>query len=102
MKESASYGRALRRSDVANPEGNARGFAGEKARNRSPEKWDPLVPVRASPDVTRLAKALHWCGNNGASVATIPMTDPDPVGIEKKASIGLSSLSSSPNGTPAS
>ena len=49
----------------------------EKARNRSPEKWEPVVPVRASPSVTRRASAEHWFGSSGASVATIAMTEPD-------------------------
>ena len=52
----------------------------EKARKRSPEKCEPLVPVRARPEVTRRAKAWHWCGNSGASVATTAMTEPAPGG----------------------
>ena len=74
----------------------------EKARNRSPEKCDPLVPVRASPAVTRRASAWHWCGNSGASVATRAMTEPEPGGASRKSAIGLSSASASPSGTPAS
>jgi hypothetical protein len=80
---------------------NAPGLPAEKARNRSPEKCDPLVPVRASPSVTRRASAWHWCGNSGASVATIAITDPAPGGAIRYAAIGLSSPSVSPSGTPA-
>ena len=38
---------------------NAPGLPAEKARNRSPEKCDPVVPVRARPSVTRRASAEH-------------------------------------------
>ena len=37
----------------------ASGFAVEKARKMSPEKCEPVVPVRARPRVTRRAIALH-------------------------------------------
>ena len=89
--------------DSAWPPGRkAPGFAVEKARKRSPEKWDPLVPVRASPAVTRRASAWHWCGNSGASVATTAMTEPAPGGARRNSPIGLSSARSPPTGTPAS
>src|ERR1700722_12282331 len=69
------------------PGRSAPGVAAEKARNRSPEKCDPLAPVRASPAVTRRASAWHWCGNSGASVATTAMTEPAP-GAKREAAIG--------------
>ena len=46
----------------------------------SPEKWLPVVPVRARPSGTRRANALHCPGSNGASVATMTMTEPAPGG----------------------
>jgi hypothetical protein len=80
----------------------AAGFAVEQARKRSPEKCEPLVPVRARPRVTRRASAWVWCGNSGASVATTAMTDPAPGGADLLSAIGLSAFSSSPSGRPAS
>jgi len=74
----------------------APGLAVEKARNRSPEKWEPLVPVRARPAVTRRASAWHWRLNSGASVATTAMTDPAPGGAAERSAVGLSAASSSP------
>src|SRR5262252_2235242 len=73
------------------------GLAVENARNRSPEKCEPLAPVLARPEVTRRASALHWLGNSGASVATTAMTEPAPAGAWLKVSlIGLSAANSSP------
>ena len=63
----------------------------------SPEKCEPVVPVRARPRLTRLAIALHWPGNSGASVTTTAMTEPAPGrGCGGLPLIGLSSASSSP------
>src|SRR5262252_9729694 len=56
------------------------GLAVENARNRSPEKCEPLAPVLARPEVTRRARALHWLGNSGASGATTAMAEPAPAG----------------------
>src|SRR5215475_2366706 len=80
------------------------GFAVENARNRSPEKCEPLAPVLARPEATRRAKALHWLGNSGASVATTAMTEPAPAGgwlgptgaWLAVSRIGLSAANSSP------
>src|SRR5208282_35942 len=77
MKVSWSYGWALSLAlwvslatlGFGSPEVRPPGLAVENARNRSPEKCEPLVPVLARPDVTRRANALHWLGNSGASVA---------------------------------
>ena len=44
----------------------APGFAVETARKRSPEKCDPVVPVRASPRATRRAKASTLVGEEGS------------------------------------
>jgi hypothetical protein len=59
---------------------NAPGLPVESARNRSPEKCDPAVPVRAIPVVTRRASAAHCCASSGASVATIATIEPAPGG----------------------
>jgi hypothetical protein len=97
-----SHGTKDSRDSPRAPGRKAPGLAVEKARNRSPEKWDPLVPVRARPAVTRRASAWHWCGNSGASVATSAMTEPAPGGARRNSPIGLSSASASPSATPAS
>src|SRR5215469_6923555 len=92
MKVSWSYALALALSALGfgSPEVRPPGFAVENARNRSPEKCEPLVPVLARPEVTRRAKALHWLGNSGASVATTAITEPAPAGAAFLASrIGL-------------
>ena len=68
----------------------------------SPELCDPLVPVRPMPSVQRRARAEHWCGSKGASVATTAMTEPDPAGRNQSVSAsGLSSSRSFPTGCPA-
>src|SRR6516164_614719 len=72
------------------------GLAVENARNRSPEKCEPLVPVLARPIVTRRASALHWLGKRGASVATTAIMDPAPDGLADWSRIGLSSARRSP------
>jgi hypothetical protein len=73
---------------------SAPALVAEKARKRSPEKWLPVVPVRAMPSGTRLASALHWPGSSGASVPMIVMHEPAPGGASQSvSSIGLSSLS---------
>ncbi len=75
----------------------------EKARKRSPEKWLPVVPVRARPSGTRRASALHCPESSGASVATTVMHEPAPGGASQSvSSIGLSSLSTRPRCLPAS
>jgi hypothetical protein len=80
----------------------------EKARKMSPEKWLPAVPVRARPSGTRRARALHWPGSSGASVATIAMTEPAPGGgmsprsnSNQSLASGLSSSNSGPTRLPA-
>ena len=74
----------------------------------SPEKWLPVVPVRARPSGTRRARALHWPGSSGASVATIAMTEPAPGGglrprstSNQSLASGLSSSNSGPTCLPA-
>src|SRR5215468_10268761 len=71
---------------------NPPGLAVENARNRSPEKCEPLAPVLARPTVTLLASALHWFGKSGASVATTAITDPAPGGFLVSLCMGLSAL----------
>jgi hypothetical protein len=44
------------------------GPAVEKARNRSPEKWEPAVPVRARPGVTRSGEPRDPCRRPPAGV----------------------------------
>jgi hypothetical protein len=76
-------------------------FAVEKARNRSPEKCDPVVPVRASPSGTRRHRARHWSGSSGASVATTTITEPAPGAVGVPVSGGSGTSSRSPTRTPA-
>ena len=77
-------------------------LAVENARKMSPEKCEPVVPVRARPSGTRRASALHWPGRSGASVATTAITEPAPGGASQAGSaIGSSSSRSRPTGTPA-
>ena len=68
----------------------------------SPELCEPVVPVRPMPSVARRARALHWPGSSGASVATTAMIDPAPAGRNQSvSSSGLSASRSFPIGCPA-
>ena len=53
-----------------------RGFAVEKATNRSPDPLPATLPVRARPRAARRASRFSWCGSSGASVATTIMMEP--------------------------
>ena len=63
----------------------------------SPLEWAAVPPIRPTPKPARCASRSHWCGSNGASVATIPMIEPDS---SPSRGSGIRSPISRPTGTP--
>ena len=80
----------VRRGSVAVPVAPSPRLPVAKAMNRSPEPFDAIEPIRASPRPARWASRSHWWGNSGASVARTTMIEP-PSGPMRAAIRGAAS-----------